>query len=90
MFKNSRLCLMCRTLLNTAHGVITTRATVKAIKFSDINNIGAEIILGNIYRLYLRPGIEKIKSFGGLHKFTGWNKPILTDSGDYQVSHSQV
>ena len=45
----------------------------------------AQIILGNTYHLYLRPGLDVIKSTGGLHKFIGWNKPLLTDSGGYQV-----
>jgi queuine tRNA-ribosyltransferase len=51
----------------------------------DLDDLGAEIILANTYHLYLRPGAARIGTFGGLHKFIGWNKPILTDSGGYQV-----
>src|SRR6202012_622200 len=51
----------------------------------DVRDIGAEIILGNTFHLYLRPGLEVVEQFGGLHKFIGWDKPILTDSGGFQV-----
>jgi len=79
--------------VSTAHGVIQTpafmpvgtAATVKAIKFSDIKKSGAEIILGNTYHLMLRPTAELIQKLGGLHKFMNWDKPILTDSGGFQV-----
>ncbi|MCK4676618.1 MAG: tRNA guanosine(34) transglycosylase Tgt [Bacteroidales bacterium] len=80
--------------VKTAHGKIETpifmpvgtAGTVKAIHFRDIKeDIKAQIILGNTYHLYLRPGIEVIEKAGGLHKFNGWDKPILTDSGGYQV-----
>lgn len=79
--------------INTAHGIIETpafmpvgtAATVKAIKNSDIKNSGAQIILGNVYHLMLRPGIELISKMGGLHKFMNWSGPILTDSGGFQV-----
>ena len=64
---------------------VGTAATVKAIKFSDIKKSGAEIILGNTYHLMLRPGAELIEKLGGLHKFMNWDKPILTDSGGFQV-----
>ena len=77
----------------TAHGVIQTpafmpvgtSATVKAMKVSDVKKSGAEIILGNTYHLMLRPTAELIEKLGGLHKFMGWNGPILTDSGGFQV-----
>jgi len=77
----------------TAHGSIQTPAfmpvgtqgTVKAMKISDVKNSGAEIILGNTYHLMLRPGADLVAEFGGLHKFIGWNGPILTDSGGFQV-----
>jgi queuine tRNA-ribosyltransferase len=77
----------------TAHGVIQTpafmpvgtAATVKAMKLSDVQKSGAEIILGNTYHLMLRPTAELIEKLGGLHKFMGWNGPILTDSGGFQV-----
>jgi queuine tRNA-ribosyltransferase len=76
------------------HGVIHTPAfmpvgtagTVKGVHFRDVrDDIHAEIILGNTYHLYLRPGLEIIEKAGGLHKFNGWQGPILTDSGGYQV-----
>lgn len=81
-------------MLYTAHGNISTpvfmpvgtAASVKSVHFRELkNDIGAQIILGNTYHLFLRPGIEIIKLCGGLHKFIGWDKPILTDSGGYQV-----
>lgn len=64
---------------------VGTQGTVKAITMEHLHSINAQIILGNTYHLYLRPGIEVLKHFGGLHRFSGWNKPILTDSGGYQV-----
>ncbi len=86
---------MARTgLLKTAHGDIPTPVfmpvgtggTVKGILQRELtNDINAKIILGNTYHLYLRPGTEILKSAGGLHKFMSWNRPILTDSGGYQV-----
>ncbi|HLW50007.1 MAG TPA: tRNA guanosine(34) transglycosylase Tgt [Sphingobacteriaceae bacterium] len=81
-------------LMETAHGLIETpifmpvgtAGTVKAVHQQElINDIQAEIILGNTYHLYLRPGLDVLQRAGGLHKFIGWNKPILTDSGGYQV-----
>ena len=80
-------------LLTTAHGVVETPAfmpvgtqgSVKAIEQRELEEIGAQIILGNTYHLYLRPGVEVIRQAGGLHKFIGWSKPVLTDSGGYQV-----
>ena len=79
--------------LQTAHGAIQTpafmpvgtAATVKAVKISDVKKSGAEIILGNTYHLMLRPGADLIEQLGGLHKFSGWDGPILTDSGGFQV-----
>jgi len=80
--------------ITTAHGPIQTpvfmpvgtAGTVKAIHHKDLEEtVKAEIILGNTYHLYLRPGTEILKAAGGLHKFIGWDKPILTDSGGYQV-----
>ncbi|MFN3396068.1 MAG: tRNA guanosine(34) transglycosylase Tgt [Thermodesulfovibrionales bacterium] len=64
---------------------VGTNATVKAMTPEELNDIGAEIILANTYHLYLRPGHEIIKSIGGLHRFMNWDKPILTDSGGFQV-----
>ena len=79
--------------VSCAHGKIQTPAfmpvgtcaTVKAMKFSDVKNSGAEIILGNTYHLMLRPGADLIADFGGLHKYMNWDLPILTDSGGFQV-----
>ena len=85
--------------IKTSRGAIQTPAfmpvgtagTVKAIKTSDVEKSGAEIILGNVYHLMLRPSSELIEKMGGLHKFMNWNKPILTDSGGFQVmSLSQI
>jgi len=65
---------------------VGTAGTVKAVHFKDIrDDVKAQIILGNTYHLYLRPGLKVIEEAGGLHKFNGWEKPILTDSGGYQV-----
>ena len=82
-----------RGILTTAHGVIETpvfmpvgtQGAVKALTPQHLEEVGADIILGNTYHLMLRPGDELIARRGGLHKFIGWNKPILTDSGGYQV-----
>lgn len=80
--------------ISTAHGEIETpifmpvgtAGTVKAIHQRELKeDVKAEIILGNTYHLYLRPGLETITNAGGLHKFNGWDRPILTDSGGYQV-----
>lgn len=79
--------------LTTAHGEVDTpvfmpvgtQGTVKTITNAELETCGASIILGNAYHLYLRPGLDIIKKAGGLHKFMGWDKPILTDSGGYQV-----
>jgi queuine tRNA-ribosyltransferase len=64
---------------------VGTAATVKAMKPADVERAGADIILGNTYHLMLRPGAERVARLGGLHDFMGWSKPILTDSGGYQV-----
>jgi queuine tRNA-ribosyltransferase len=79
--------------LKTAHGVvdtpffmpIATKASVKALDSFDLKNLGAQIILSNTYHLLLRPGFDVIRKAGGLHKFMNWNKPILTDSGGFQI-----
>ncbi len=80
--------------LQTAHGVIQTpifmpvgtAGTVKAVHMHELEHaIGAQIILGNTYHLYLRPGLDVMRLAGGLHAFNGWHMPILTDSGGYQV-----
>jgi queuine tRNA-ribosyltransferase len=64
---------------------VGTAATVKAMKPADVRAAGADIILGNTYHLMLRPGAERMDRLGGLHQFMGWDRPILTDSGGYQV-----
>jgi len=64
---------------------VGTNATVKAVDPDEVAAAGATIILANTYHLYLRPGHERIERFGGLHRFMGWNRPILTDSGGFQV-----
>jgi queuine tRNA-ribosyltransferase len=79
--------------LRTPHGVVHTPAfmpvgtqgAVKAVRQSDLEEVGAEIILGNTYHLLLRPGDDLIGRQGGLHRFIGWDRPILTDSGGFQV-----
>jgi len=80
--------------ITTDHGEIQTPifmpvgtvGSVKGVHFRDLHDdVEAQIILGNTYHLYLRPGLEVLKAAGGLHKFNGWNKPMLTDSGGYQV-----
>jgi queuine tRNA-ribosyltransferase len=64
---------------------VGTNATVKALHPDDLEEVGAQIILANTYHLYLRPGHERIERLGGLHRFMGWDRPILTDSGGFQV-----
>ncbi|UUL82772.1 tRNA guanosine(34) transglycosylase Tgt [Sphingomonas qomolangmaensis] len=64
---------------------VGTAATVKAVKPADVRAGGADILLGNTYHLMLRPGAERVARLGGLHRFMGWDRPILTDSGGYQV-----
>lgn len=79
--------------LETAHGPVLTpvfmpvgtQGTVKAMTPRDLHEVGAQVILGNTYHLHLRPGEETIRLAGGLHRFMGWDGPILTDSGGYQV-----
>ena len=64
---------------------VGTYGSVKAMNPQNLHDIKAQIILGNTYHLWLRPGLEVIEQFGGLHEFIGWDKPILTDSGGFQV-----
>ena len=64
---------------------VGTAATVKAMKPGDVLRTGADIILGNTYHLMLRPGAERLARLGGLHRFMNWDRPILTDSGGFQV-----
>ena len=80
-------------LLRTPHGEVETpvfmpvgtRATVKALSQQELLDLGAGVVLGNAYHLYLRPGHETVERLGGLHGFMGWPRPILTDSGGFQV-----
>lgn len=82
-----------RGRLKLAHGTVETPifmpvgtyGAVKAMSPADLNDIEAQIILGNTFHLWLRPGLDTIRKFGGLHQFIGWDKPILTDSGGFQV-----
>ncbi len=80
-------------ILETLHGVIETpafvsvgtKATVKALTPEQIKETGAQVVLANTYHLYLEPGDERVKKFGGLHKFMNWSGPVMTDSGGFQV-----
>jgi len=81
-------------MLITDHGEIETpvfmpvgtAGAVKALHIRELReDVKAQIVLGNTYHLYLRPGTDTIEKAGGLHKFNGWSKPILTDSGGYQI-----
>jgi queuine tRNA-ribosyltransferase len=82
-----------RGRLTTAHGVIETPAfipvgtqgSVKAVSPRELRELNAQLILGNTYHLFVRPGLDVIKHFGGLHRFANWDGPILTDSGGYQI-----
>jgi queuine tRNA-ribosyltransferase len=82
-----------RGRMTLTHGVIDTPTfmpvgtygTVKGVTPRSLDEMGAQIILGNTFHLWMRPGLDVVKQFGGLHRFEGWNKPILTDSGGFQV-----
>jgi queuine tRNA-ribosyltransferase len=82
-----------RGRLTLPHGVVETpifmpvgtQGTVKGLSPEELTGAGAQIILGNTYHLYLRPGLEVLEAHGGLHGMMGWSGPILTDSGGYQV-----
>src|SRR5213595_2651820 len=79
--------------LKTNHGTIETPAfmpvgtqgSVKAVSSRELQELSAQIVLGNTYHLFVRPGLEVIRKFGGLHRFMNWDGPILTDSGGYQI-----
>lgn len=93
LIKESKECGARLGKIHTPHGVIETpifmpvgtKATVKTMTPEELKDIGAQIILSNTYHLYLRPGHDLIEEAGGLHKFMNWDKPILTDSGGFQV-----
>jgi queuine tRNA-ribosyltransferase len=93
LLKTDTLTAARRGRLRTRHGVIETpifmpvgtQGTVKAVSPAQLHDLGAQIILGNTYHLNLRPTSELVRELGGLHKFMGWDGPILTDSGGFQV-----
>jgi len=93
LLHQSKQCRARCGIIHTDHGDIETpifmpvgtKATVKTLTTEDLKNAAAQIILGNTYHLHLQPGEDLIAEFGGLHKFMGWNRPILTDSGGFQV-----
>ena len=64
---------------------VGTLASVKGVSQDILEELDVQILLGNTYHLYLRPGVNQIRSFGGLHRFMAWPRPILTDSGGFQV-----
>src|ERR1700750_1183173 len=84
--------------LSTPHGVVRTPAfmpvgtagAMKGVHWREVREAGADIVLGNTYHLMLRPGAERIAARGGLQRFTGWNGPMLTDSGGFQVMSLSV
>ncbi len=91
--QRSSECGARRGVLSTKHGMVQTpvfmpvgtQGTVKAVTVENLRELGAQIILGNTYHLFIRPGHEMIERFGGLHGFINWNRPILTDSGGFQI-----
>lgn len=93
LIKKAKDCEARVGIISTPHGKINTpvfmpvgtKATVKTMTPEEVDELGAQIILGNTYHLFLRPGHELIEKAGGLHKFMNWDKPILTDSGGFQV-----
>jgi len=83
--RRGRMTFARGTVETPAFMPVGTYGSVKAMSPRELESIGAEIILGNTFHLFLRPGLDVIGDFGGLHRFIGWNKPILTDSGGFQV-----
>ena len=83
--RRGRLSFDRGTVETPAFMPVGTYGSVKAMTPRDLLEVGAEIILGNTFHLFLRPGLDIVGEFGGLHRFIGWNKPILTDSGGFQV-----
>jgi len=83
--RRGRLTLDHGTVETPAFMPVGTAGTVKAVRWSDVAGAGAEIVLANTYHLMLRPGGERVRALGGLHRFVGWDRPILTDSGGFQV-----
>lgn len=93
LHKTAADCAARRGTLHLAHAIVETpvfmpvgtQGTVKAMTWEEVAELGYRLCLGNTFHLYLRPGSERVQSFGGLHKFVGWNGAMLTDSGGYQV-----
>jgi len=93
LLQQSTQCAARRGQVATLHGTfqtpvfmpVGTQATVKGVTPDNLRDLGAEIILGNTYHLFIRPGHELIRKFGGLHRFMAWDRPILTDSGGFQI-----
>jgi queuine tRNA-ribosyltransferase len=83
--RRGRMTFARGTVETPAFMPVGTYGSVKAMSPRELEGIGAEIILGNTFHLFLRPGLDVIGDFGGLHRFIGWNRPILTDSGGFQV-----
>jgi queuine tRNA-ribosyltransferase len=83
--RRGRLALAHGTVQTPAFMPVGTYGTVKAMSPDELSKLGAEIVLGNTFHLWLRPGLEVIEAFGGLHRFMAWDGPILTDSGGFQV-----
>src|SRR5687768_12685038 len=80
-------------VLRLAHGEVRTpafvplasTATVKGLQATEVEDLGYELVLGNTFHLFIQPGHEQIADLGGLHEFMGWRRPIITDSGGFQV-----
>ncbi len=83
--RTGEIAMMRGTIRTPAFMPVGTAATVKAMRPAEVRASGADIILGNTYHLMLRPGAERVAALGGLHALSGWERPILTDSGGYQV-----
>src|SRR5437879_9303389 len=93
LFVQDRQSKASRGRLTTTHGIIDTPAfmpvgtqgSVKGVSPRELRELNTQIVLGNTYHLFVRPGLDVIKHFGGLHRFMNWDGPILTDSGGYQI-----
>ena len=85
MARRGQLMLVHGTVQTPAFMPVGTYGTVKAMSPLELKEIDAHIVLGNTFHLWLRPGLEVIAAHGGLHRFMGWDGPILTDSGGFQV-----
>ena len=91
-------CAARRSVFSTPHGTVQmpafmpvgTQASVKGLEIEQLRATGAEMVLGNTYHLSLRPGEEVVAALGGLHRFMGWDGPILTDSGGFQLLASPI